>query len=75
MPQPENLEQTVQLHAAAGSQNRSGASGLFVALFHAVLAVVAALVNDTSRPIVITFVVNYRWYGLASGAISAAMPM
>jgi hypothetical protein len=73
MSQPENLAQTVQPQAATGSENRSGASGLFVVLFYAVLAVVAALVNDTSRPIVITFVVNYHWYGLAAAAIVAAL--
>jgi hypothetical protein len=73
MSQPENLAQTVQPQAATGSENRSGASGLFVVLFYAALAVVAALVNDTSRPIVITFVVKYHWYGLAAAAIVAAL--
>ena len=46
---------------------------MFVVLFYAVLAVVAALVNDTSRPIAITFVINYHWLGLAAAAIVPAL--
>ena len=74
MSQSENAAQAVQPQQAPDAPDaRSGTPGVFVVVFYIILALAIALFNATSRPIVITFVVTYHWYGFAAAVIVAGL--